>query len=36
MLIATDVKKSVASREWIREYLEDMKVGNSEIKEKEQ
>ena len=34
MLIAMGVRKSVVSREWIREYLEDMKVYNSEIKEK--
>ena len=34
MMIAKGVKKSVVSREWIREYLEDMKVDNSEIKEK--
>ena len=31
MLIASGVKKFVISREWIREYLEDMKVDNSEI-----
>ena len=31
MLIALGVKKSVVSREWMREYLEDMKVDNSEI-----
>ena len=34
MMIAKGVKKSIVSREWIREYLEDMKVDNSEIKEK--
>ena len=34
MLIAIGEKKSIVSREWIREYLEDMKVDNSEIKEK--
>ena len=34
MLIAMGVKKSVVSRDWMREYLEDMKVDNSEIKEK--
>ena len=34
MLIAMGEKKSVVSREWIREYLEDMKVYYSEIKEK--
>ena len=33
MLIAMGVKKSVVSREWIRKYLEDMKVDDSEIKE---
>ena len=34
ILIAKGEKKSIVSREWIREYLEDMKVDNSEIKEK--
>ena len=34
MLIALEVKKSVVSRDWMREYLEDMKVDNSEIGDK--
>ena len=34
MLIVIGKKKSIVSREWIREYLEDMKVDNSEIMKK--
>ena len=34
MMTASGVKKSVESRDGIREYLEDMKVDNSEIGEK--
>ena len=36
MMIAKGVKKSVVSREWIRKYLEVMKVDNDENKGKEE